>query len=69
MFIEENKLLLGKKLVQATREIGNSYISSNWSKILVYIELYCGVYSGRFIVIYDDETLVLSRILCKLFKK
>ena len=58
MFIEENKLLMEENLIQETREIGNTYIPGNWSKILVYIELYLGAYSGRFIVVYDDETFI-----------
>ena len=58
MFIEENKLLMEENLIQETREIGNTYIPGNWSKILVYIELYLGMYSGRFIVVYDDETFI-----------
>ncbi len=58
MFIEENKLLMEENLIQETREIGSTYIPGNWSKILVYIELYLGAYSGRFIVVYDDETFI-----------
>ena len=53
MFIEENKLLMEENLIRETREIGNTYIPGNWSKILVYIELYLGAYSGRFIVVYE----------------
>ncbi len=60
MFIEENKLLMEEHLIQAAREIGNTYIHGNWSKILVHIELYLGSYSGRFIVIYDDDTFIID---------
>ena len=38
MFAEDNKLLMEENLIQATREIGNTYIPGNWSKILVHIE-------------------------------
>ena len=63
MFIEENKSLMEEKLIQATREIGNRYISGNWSKILVYIELYLGSYSGDFIAIYNDDSFITDNDL------
>ena len=63
MIIEENKLLMEENLIRETREIGNTYIPGNWSKILVYIELYLGAYSGRFIVVYDDETFITDENL------
>lgn len=63
MFIEENKSLMEEKLIQATREIGNRYISGNWSKILVHIELYLGSYSGHFIAIYNDESYIIDNDL------
>ena len=63
MFIEENKSLMEEKLIQATREIGNRYISGNWSKILVHIELYLGSYSGDFIAIYNDDSFITDNDL------
>ena len=63
MFIEENKSLMEEKLIQATREIGNRYISGNWSKILVYIELYLGSYSGDFMAIYNDDSFITDNDL------
>ena len=63
MFIEENKSLMEEKLIQATREIGNRYISGNWSKILVHIELYLGSYSGDFIAIYNDDSFIIDNDL------
>ena len=58
MFSEESKLLMEENLIQATREIGNTYIPGNWSKILVHIELYLGSYSGDFIAIYNDDSFI-----------
>ena len=58
MFAEDNKLLMEENLIQATREIGNTYIPGNWSKILVHIELYLGSYSGDFIAIYNDDSFI-----------
>ena len=63
MFIEENKSLMEEKLIQATREIGNTYISGDWSKILVHIELYLGSYSGDFIAIYNDDSFITDNDL------
>ena len=58
MFAEDNKLLMEENLIQATREIGNTYIPGNWLKILVHIELYLGSYCGDFIVIYNDDSFI-----------
>ena len=58
MFAEDNKLLMEENLIQATREIGNTYILGNWSKILVHIELNLGSYSGDFIAIYNDDSFI-----------
>ena len=63
MFIEENKLLMEKKLIQTTKEIGNTYIPGNWSKILVHIELHLGAYSGNFIAIFNDESFIIDNDL------
>ena len=63
MFIEENKSLMEEKLIQATREIGNRYISGNWSKILVYTEVSSISYTSSFIVVYNDESFIVENDL------
>ena len=63
MFIEENKSLMEEKLIQATREIGNRYISGNWSKILVYTEVSSISYTSSFIVVYNDDSFIVENDL------
>ncbi|WP_126937217.1 immunity protein YezG family protein [Veillonella sp. CHU740] len=63
MFAEEKKLLMEKKLIQATRELGDTCIPGNWSKILVYAEVSSISYTSSFIVVYNDDSFIVENDL------
>jgi|GEM_PF-5940701 len=63
MFAEEKKLLMEKSLIQATRELGDTCIPGNWSKILVYAEVSSISYTSSFIVVYNDDSFIVENDL------
>ena len=63
MFAEEKKLLMEKNLIQATRELGDTCIPGNWSKILVYAEVSSISYTSSFIVVYNDDSFIVENDL------
>lgn len=63
MFAEDKKLLMEENLIQATRELGDTYIPDNWSKILVYAEVSSISYTSSFIVVYNDDSFIVENDL------